>query len=177
MVQDPDTLPATEHEVITAGHAENDLRQQALQAGEIDEEIDDDIETLVSVAEANVKNAAALRGAVDLLIVGTAIGLQEGDLKRQCNEKISGLIGTNHEIDEALDRLDPLLPDAELNTGDGVRRDRGRLMIFPVFGVRPGVEVVLMVFHHRAVLMPLLSSTPFPRAHGCCVRGELTRPM
>ena len=35
MPQDPSTLPATQHEAITGGHAEDDLRQQAHQAGEI----------------------------------------------------------------------------------------------------------------------------------------------
>ncbi len=86
---------------------ESENKRQAYQAGEVNDEVDDTLETLESVAAANVRNATTLFLAVDLLTLAGQPGLIGDDLKRQFAEKISELIGVNHELDEALDRLDP----------------------------------------------------------------------
>ncbi len=86
---------------------ESENRRQAYQAGEYTDEVDDTLETLESVASANVRNAAALFLAVDRLTLADQPGRHGDDLKRQFAEKVSKLIGVNHELDEALDRLDP----------------------------------------------------------------------
>ncbi len=89
---------------------ESESQQQARQAGEITDEVDNSLETLDSVAYANLENAKSLRSVVDLLFYGGRCG---DDLNRRFAEKISKLIGINHDLDEALDRLDPCPVDAE----------------------------------------------------------------
>ncbi len=116
-VQNVDTLPKQPCDGTCGCHdeeepptLESESQQQAMQAGEITDEVDDSMETLESVAETNVENAEALRNVVDDPLYG---GHHGDDLRRQYAEKISKLIGINHDLDEALDRLDPCPVDAE----------------------------------------------------------------